>query len=240
MYNKHELVMIPSKNKAMFFFKKDENILCAWDQERIPSSPDWNVNQHLYILSDEEVKEGDWFLHVDSTLPPNKITKHMLQLIKDGVAILNIKKIIATTDKSLINIKRPLVVTRELPHIPDSFINIFIDEYNKQNIIKQVLVEYVKKYHCCACGHNQYDDQDCNICLSSKVTECTQLVVNTYNNIVVKPVKTNWNKEEVAKVIYDVLQATGVEIKAEMKFINSRSHIEFDGGDLEKWIEDNL
>lgn len=52
--------------------------------------------------------------------------------------------------------------------------------------------------------------------------------------------KKLYNRKDVIEIIYKVLRATGKEIKAEMKNIPCNAYIEYDGSDLEKWIEANL
>jgi len=90
--------------------------------------------QHLYILSNEEIKEGDfWF---DGTQIRNNYSLHKI----DGFD----RKIIATTDSSLT--KEMYCVSsgkyqEPLPQIPQQFIEYYISEYNKDNVISKVLVE---------------------------------------------------------------------------------------------------
>ncbi len=54
------------------------------------------INQHIYITSDEEIKEGDWFYDLDT-----KYVK-VNQSWKNSNLDLNGKKIILTTDQDLI------------------------------------------------------------------------------------------------------------------------------------------
>ncbi len=56
---------------------------------------DLDIPQHLYILSDEEIKEGDWFLEPNVDIRPSQY-KSGMTLTKDD------RKIIATTDTSLL------------------------------------------------------------------------------------------------------------------------------------------
>lgn len=49
-----------------------------------------------------------------------------------------------------------------------------------------------------------------------------------------------YSRNEVISIIHNVLEATGKTIKAEMKNIPHNSYIEFDGNDLETWINKNL
>ena len=46
----------------------------------------------------------------------------------------------------------------------------------------------------------------------------------------------NYNRDDVIKIIYKVLQSTGGEIKLTWK----GTFAEFDGKDLDKWIESNV
>jgi len=56
-------------------------------------------NQHIYITSDEEIKEGDWILdNILANKKPIKVTK---ELLEDGF-LKEDKRIILTTDQDLI------------------------------------------------------------------------------------------------------------------------------------------
>ena len=111
--------------------------------------------QHLYVLSTEKIKEGDWVFHLDS--------KTILKYDLDEKANNTYKKIIATTDTSLLidtyinqgdTVKGDLIIKRNsdyttglkgrinLPQPSEQFIQKYIEEYNKGNVITDVLVEY--------------------------------------------------------------------------------------------------
>ena len=127
---------------------------------------EWKT-QHLYILSDEKIKEGDWCLNLD--------TNDIFKLGKYGVN--NAKKIIATTDTSL-----------GLPLIPESFIKYYISEYNKGNIITDVEVEYEDN------GEEGWIGDDYNG--EPFWNEKLELKVNPDNTINIYPIKNSWNREE--------------------------------------------
>ena len=59
-------------------------------------------------------------------------------------------------------------------------------------------------------------------------------------NTLLADCKKLYSRNDVIEIIYKVLRATGKEIKAEMKNIPHNAFIEYDGSDLEKWIEANL
>lgn len=171
---------------------------------------------NLYILSDDEIKEGDWYENngvifraddkFDKGNNPNQNK--------------NNKKIIATTDSSLkIEFKDGRmngVQTKCLPQISQQFIKHYISEYNKGNQIKDVMVEYEEERYSTFSGQNNSE--------SSKDVWINKLKINSNNTINIKPLKESWNRDEVISLID----------KFDTKFADS-SKEQFD-----KWINDNL
>lgn len=130
--------LIPSKNNLVKFYniediarkildKKIEikpSILAIFDITNMPKKAIYRgcIVQHLYILSDDEIKEGDWYLLDDNTI--NKASANLnMDWYKNHE-----KKIIASTDSSL-----------ELPR-PS---NEFKKKYCEKGDINEVLVEYM-------------------------------------------------------------------------------------------------
>lgn len=144
---------------------------------------DWTNFHHLYFLSDEEIKEGDWFY--DTLLyTSQKCSKN--QIVGD----LRGKKIIATTDESLV-----------LPRPSDSFIK----AYCEQGGIDEVLVEY------------EIDDTMSMLDISDYYplgeSYYCKLKVAPDNTISIKPVKNSWIREEVValcKKAYKDSNTTGL------------------------------
>ena len=119
MYKKCKVVMLPTNEKSKLFIG---NVLGQLQTLVIAHKDKSTNNQHLYILSDDEIKKSD-FTHVD------------LLDIDAGE-----KKIIATTDSlttDWMKCSEPLI-----PSIPQSFIDKYVSEYNKGNKIEEVMVEY--------------------------------------------------------------------------------------------------
>lgn len=90
--------------------------------------------QHLYILSDDRIESGDWYLATDNN-----------EILRRGPYPLQIpeicKKIIATTDPSLKD--KAGYSDFDFPKdIKQEFVSIFLKEYNCGNIIKEVSIEY--------------------------------------------------------------------------------------------------
>ena len=171
-----------------------------------------NSYQHIYIISDEKIENGDWYLSQDGK--DIKIS----QCQGKEIPFLS-KKIIATTDTSLISIneqyfdvnksrKSAVLEQKTLPQIPQKFIQYYIEEYNKSNIITEVEVEY-------DCDHNQ---------MPSRVIDL--LKINLDNTINIKPSKDSWNKEEVKQLC---------KLAFKYHCDNSRTTSLPD-----KWIEENL
>ena len=128
-----------------------------------------NKNGHLYVLSDDEIKEGDWFLYYNKYNQIEGVANFIKEegenntlvekyskttgFSKFYIGILGCKKhkIIATTDSSLRTIKCECLATtfegcsqciEILPQPSQQFIKKFVEEYNKSNVITDVLVEY--------------------------------------------------------------------------------------------------
>lgn len=88
-------VLPTDKPSRLYLFKKR---LILGDLKTVVFKNSGAVNQNIYITSDEEIKEGDWYF--DGTNLVHKKTKYNDALV-DGNK--NAKKIILTTDQDLIN-----------------------------------------------------------------------------------------------------------------------------------------
>jgi len=148
--------------------------------------------QHLYITSDDEIKVDDYYYHTKyNHIVQNRAIPNM-DMFKVGC-----RKIIATTDKSLSSLEEPhkdefgdmrYNKFTSLSQPSESFIKVFIDEYNKGNVIKEVMVEYVEdgicRFHKRAGG---YTDEMIK----------GGLKVNPKDNtITIRKIKDSWNKHE--------------------------------------------
>jgi hypothetical protein len=138
----------------------------------------WSLS-HLYILSSEEIKEGDWVFDSYDLC---------VYQIKDFTSTnYHQRKIIATTDESLSKSCTTMAGTIRytplpLPRPSDDFIKAFVKAQGK---IDKVLVEC---YVTVETGYDKF--------LSYKVAKD--------NTIIIKPVheeKTSWSREEVLKLL---------------------------------------
>ena len=117
--------------------------------------------QHLYICSNEEIKEGDWVITQGGALRQCTNTrsqgnKYICLATDNLVLTTHCKKIIATTNKALTcsGLKRygescskndncTYPNCKETVRlIPQSFIQLYIDKYNKGEKIEKCMVEY--------------------------------------------------------------------------------------------------
>ena len=179
------VVMLPTNEKAPLGFLMGKLV--------IPNHLNVIQYQHLYITSDEEIKEGDWV--VREYYPMTKgFTRSVEQFIRakaDFGDSLSRKKIIATTDKSLTILvenklwgQKGMGTYNTLPQILESFIKAYIEA---QGNIKEVLVEYEHKT-----GYTQDG-------LDYKEKELT-IKLRPDNTIIIHQAKT-YTRDEIIKLL---------------------------------------
>lgn len=148
MFKKRKLVILPSNKKTNFNIvlkiKGSNPSVSIGTMEYVknpnPDNEYWQ-GQHLYVLSDEKIEEGDWIL-----------SKNNVILKAQGYETSTDRKIIATTDESLKITKfshysQDLVkvaVYKDyiLPKPSPAFVKKFVEEYNKGSQITDVMVKY--------------------------------------------------------------------------------------------------
>ena len=187
-------------------------------------------HQHLYIISDDEIKEGDWFINDLNQI--KKCTSRDTEGYIDFEGGFNTKpssckKIIAATDSSL---WRPSHKYASdvilLPQPSQQFIEKFIEEYNRGNVITDVLVEY---------NYNPDLDNNWDLTKTNDIFKFnTKKEFNDYvnsvkinpkdNTITIKKVKDSWNREEVENLIYSAMKDRCYTTVSEWR----------------KWLEENL
>ena len=174
---KAKVVMLPTNEKT--------NIINT-NQGLLYNSNDYiGINQHLYIISDDKIKKDDWCIDSNGIIFQHK--NHFPISIGQ-------RKIIATTNTLLkieINGNRGDLLPDvsfdiNLPQPSQQFIQKYIEEYNKGNVITDVLVEY----------EYLLDDM--------VVLPYWKLKVNAKDNtITIKKVKENFTKNEVISLCDD-------------------------------------
>ncbi len=184
--NEIEVVMLPTNECT-----KAEMLVIRYKDDKLIKHTDaihWHgINQHLYLLSNEKIKEGDWYIN-------NSVIFRADDKFDEGNnpnQNKNNKKIIATTDKSL-----------GLPEPSPQFIEEYIEEWNKGNKIIKVMVDYVLDI-------NSYKGSAC-------LKDCYILKVDKNNYITITKVKDSWNKEEVIELCFHAynLRSTDKQVRS--------------------------
>lgn len=174
--------MLSTNEKAVFGLitpkGKERGHLLHFDR---PMPNIWDSeNQHLYFLSDDDIKEGDWFLEkgLSINLFPNYVTDKN-----------ECKKIIATTDKLRVINKDEFsgVDNQHLPQPSESFLQKFIYAYNNGDPITEVMVEY---------NHLQS---------TTGLNEEWLKVNSSDNTITIRKMKDSWTREEVINLCREAI-----------------------------------
>jgi len=216
LFKKCQVVMLPTNEKAHTDLIFRENRLMLQDKKSFKNDRKSTQTKHfhLYFLSDDEIKEGDYGITQDANgnISVLQYTKeiHISRFIAD-------KKIIATTDSSLEIIKYEIGDEPDVygfPQPSQQFIEKYIESYNKGEIITDVLVEY---------------EQGKSYSGNEGLIVKEWLKINPKDNtITIKKIKDSWNREEVADLIRkSYYEATG----------QSTGHPD---GFCSKFIEQNL
>ncbi len=176
--------------------------------------------QHLYFLSDDKIKEGDSYINIECNSIFSSADKLAIKVINFNKAIY--KKIIASTDKSL-----------GLPEPSKEWIEYFVSEYNKGNIITEVMVEY-ESFHGINTSIAEISavsgDNEKNWKGRGDLRDY-RLKVNPDNTINIKPVEEKvFTLEEVKDLLYEALTEDG----------SGSYNMGWDSKEAIEWIENKL
>ena len=158
MLKKAQVIMLPTENKSSIWSHKGRRL---YYNQNNPNDVDDEIRYNIYIISDDEIKEGDYFL-ADNRLSqssnsgkPNWIVckctqvkntwKYCNEIPNEGHNGDWSKKIIATTDTSIKIFAGKGDICDlyyNLPQPSQQFIEKYIEEYNKGEIIESIMVEY--------------------------------------------------------------------------------------------------
>lgn len=224
---KHQIIMLPTS-------RKNNNILWKLTKPKINILPKGNINkldilhfgnenikgawkdgnikcQHLYILSNESIKEGDWYID-DANNVRLSVTSDEDYWSKRP----EYKKVISITDTSL-----------NLPQPSQAFIQKYVERYNADDPITYVMVEYQYPEMIKISSHLLLTGSDEE---KQEMEAQLNLKVNPKDNIItIRSVKDTWNKEEVIKILKDsFISSIESEEKCDLTWT------------LDKWIDENL
>lgn len=205
MKKEHTLIMLQSEKASHLRLLKNSGVL-QFNSQSFKSLESLGYNQHLYILSDEEIKEGDWFIHTYTNRIHQCIGWRGTDLLIVGV-IGNtnsyptpnqyIKKIVATTNPDLwykYSIghlpQEPLI-----PKISLDFVERYIKEYNKGNKIEKVMLEYEEPSKILKFGKEWCLDCD----ESQDICQCKYgLKLRSNGSVIISPVEEKkYTREEI-------------------------------------------
>ena len=237
-FKKCKVLLLPTNEKASLIY--GNSLLNKLSYGEL--SPSHCSHYHLYIISDDKIEEGEicWVLNTTNNSiflnnPENgKIAPPKINILHKEYNKEHFKKIIATTDTSLTTCqcrkvgyhKLSCKQTYNLPEPSQSFIQKFIEEYNKGNVITDVMVEYETK----VVGYEVGFTGDIDI--SAKVVK----INSKDNTITIKKLKDSWNKCEHA--------ANLIKYRQDYEQFKKDSHFGPNQKEIEewsnKWIEENL
>jgi hypothetical protein len=217
MFKRCKVDMLPTNEKAenCFIWRHKE---LMWEKSYFTQAYLNSIGaeaRHLYILSEETPVDGDIVMVDCSTHIEGWKGKGIWKYHKAPCPIPYwgnpncCKTIIATTNPSLVyKISRPLGVTQLLPKLSTGFLTKYAEEFNKGNIITDVLVEYTS-----------LTDMENMLQIEKYVPEDTfqvSLKVDSKNNITIRRLKADWTKDEVTEAFKSFNMKYGIATSDEL------------------------
>lgn len=204
VFKKCRVIILPIdvEHNSLYGYK-DESLLFDYEKDgyrKTESERDWVHHFHLYIISYEE-NSGGYLL--------NTITNNILSEGDVSMAYFNrpkyIKKIIATTDRSLngrVFVGEDKYEEILFPGICETFIQRYLEEYNGGNIITDVMVEYENVPTYCNDGKPCNCDGSPIHCINKRNGWKVTLKVNPKDNTInIKRIKDSWSRDEVLDLL---------------------------------------
>lgn len=221
-YTKCKVVMLPTEkatnSKQIFKHENglnfNENVLVGG------SSHPWFKPQHLYILSDEEIKEGDWVCNTFGKIVVQASSVLVDCINEDILVQQNHKKIIACTDSELKIDTEIFISGQRYKSLPNPS-NSFLKSYCETEGVDKVLVEYEYKVGDQVLTHG-----------NSHITPSLKLKVQSDNTIIIKLVKETYNTEELISKLWRFNQEALMIAGCATPVLTKDS--------FDKWVKENL
>ena len=251
-FKRAQVIMLPTNNKSLLHINYSKLQLNKFEQLDVN-------NQHLYIISDDKIKKGDWCYDKSNNRIVKIIYKHPKtkshyfvsanvntedEILKKGysVELEELKKIIATTDTSLtITTYYEIEGNQQiqLPQPSQQFIEKYIESYDKSEVITDVLVEYEfdKVIMACTCKDNSIG---CSFAYYDGIDECCRkrFPNGEYWN---KTYKVKINPKDNTITIRKLKDSWNrEELINKLKKFNCSVEIDMSLDKFNKWIEENL
>lgn len=226
-YNLSDVVMISDEKsnhkKGTIYKEQSEHsnvlVVARYDDDFRKNYEVYNslIPQHLHFLSNEKFKEGDYVYHNSGYV--SKVLGFNMDAVKLEDAqrwTKDCKKIISSTDSSLI-IFQGAGINFPIPSPSDSFVQKFISEYNKGNIIKRVLVEY---------GNFRINNPDYPFKSNREFDDNYLIKINSNDNtITIIKDKTTYTQEEVDRLLDRQTCETTAQVLEKYKDYKSKNEI---------------
>lgn len=217
-FKKAQVIMLPATNSKTPVIKQtyDSGVgpnTFLTTKKQVVNTPSYYEYFHLYITTDDEIKEGDWLIWNDKIYHNSKISFI-------GVDYSKCKKVVATTNPELGHGNKNGAFYH-LPKIPQWFINRYCQLGGG---INNVAIEYKITDH--------YGDEvaHCEDGYYSKMVyegTTVKLVVDSDNYVSMRLLQELWSKEELILIIK--------QFRRELTMSQEGEYF-----DEDKWIEDNL
>ena len=240
MFKRRKVVMLPTNKKSKLCIKITDGFQgLDYHQYNKRKLNTWFKPQYLYITSNDEIKEGDWWLNKDDNSLNNDSS--IAHLANNAPSC---KKIIATNDDSLklhtveeYPLGASMDVYKNLPEPSQSFMEAFVREFNKGDIITDILVEYESKVK--TNGIQELIENEYYSKFPEELPNCVfeeYLKVNPKDNTInIKKVKDSWNREEVENLCRKAVRDNcNLPISQQPYSFSDVKEQE------DKWIEENL
>lgn len=218
--------MLPTKGKSRL------QLHAAGDLSWSDVAENCKYNQHLYMTSDDEIKEGDWY--IDDT---NAIRQSVMSDKDYWDRRPNYKKVVTTTDLSL-----------KLPPIPHLFVDHYTIRHNKLKPIQKVWIELndVRRDQEDSPGSDHYQNDDL-IVNGELIDYWSDELAETYIDkprltesgfVILLPEKQSWNRAEV-ETLLKACWTKSAQAHSGMGYATSADYERVDREEKE-WIEEQL
>ena len=194
-------------NKGDLVLSTGNRLYSAWDDTEDTGK---YTPQHLYITSNEQIKEGDWYYTPIKRSIEQCIKQRLI--VKGGENDITQLKIIATTDKSIAIEHSILSIPQRkglvndypvektiIPSPSPEFVQAYIKAYNAGTLITEVMVEYEDN------GEEDWYGDDLNG--QPFWNEKWELKIDKNNCITITRVKDSWTREELDVILNDFASA---------------------------------
>lgn len=245
---KVQVIILRTKDKNSRLIKSDaysgvRNILIYQNNKSFKNDRKHHLRErfHLYFTSDDEIKEGDWYVIKQLSKNYQVATQPCKKEEIELQSKFDCKKIIATTDKSLTigeenswKNRKDILYPNTLPQPSQAFIR----KYCESGGIDEVLVEYEKNEQVRSLAKFELNSNYGNPSIKKtkeqidnlyKLSKSYKIKVDQYNTITIHPIKDSWSREEVIELCRKAIDyAKGV---TSTTYLDDR---------FDNWIEKNL